>query len=336
MIEDTLFRKVFSIIIFLILLVLSFLVLKPILIAIVFGLILAFIFSPIYKFLLKITKSPNFSATIICLVLIALIILPIWFFTPTVINQTLKLYQSAQETDFVTPLKTVFPSFFASDEFSKEIGSTIQSFVTKASNFILNMLGSFLMNFPTLLLQFTVVLFTIFFVLRDNQQLVEYLESLIPFPKHIRKEFFDSSRDITASVLYGTVVIGLIQGVSIGIGLFLFRVPSAFLLTTLAVIAGVLPIIGTAIIWVPVMFYFLVVGNNLAAFGILLFGLFSSNIDHILRPMFVSRRTKLHSAVVLVGMLGGVFVFGFLGFLLGPLILAYLLIVLEMYRESRG
>ncbi|MBI2045005.1 AI-2E family transporter [Candidatus Pacearchaeota archaeon] len=336
MTEENSLRRIFSVIIFLGLLALSYLVLKPILLSVVFGLILAFIFSPIYKFFLKITKAPNLSAGIICLILLSIIIIPIWFFTPTVINQTLKLYQSAQETDFITPLKNLFPSFFASDEFSREFGSTIQSFITKSSNSVLNMLGNFLLNFPTLLLQFTVVLFTLFFALRDSKQMIEYLESLMPFPKHIQAEFFNSSRDITASILYGTVIIGLIQGVIVGIGFFAFKVPSAFLLTILAVIAGVLPIIGTGIIWLPVTIYFLIVGNNLAAFGILLFGILSSNIDNVLRPLFVSKRTKLHSSVVLIGMIGGVFVFGALGFLLGPLILAYLLIVLELYREVKS
>ena len=94
-------------------------------------------------------------------------------------------------------------------------------------------------------------------------------------------------------------------------------------------------IIGTTIIWAPIVIYLLLTGDTFSAMGITIFGLVSSLIDNFLRPIIVSRRTKINSALVLVGMIGGLFFFGVLGFILGPLILAYLLIILEIYRKKR-
>ena len=138
------------------------------------------------------------------------------------------------------------------------------------------------------------------------------------------------------SVIYGQVVIGIVQGLAVGLGFFIFKVPNALFLTLLASLAGIFPIIGTTIIWAPVVIYLLIAGNTFPALGVLVFGLISASIDNLARPVFVSKRTQMHSALVLIGMIGGLLLFGVIGVILGPLIIAYLLIVLEIYRNKRS
>ncbi len=333
--DEQYFKRIMTATILVFLIVLSFLLLKPILLSIIVGIILAFVFSPVYNWIYKIIKLKNISALLICILLIVLIILPIWFLTPILINQSLKVYFIAQQTDFVTPLQNIFPSLFASEEFSTEVGSITHSFVTKIANSLVNSLADIVLNFPVIFLQLLVVFFTFFFVLRDQEQLVAYVKSLLPFSKDVEKKLFESSKAITASVIYGQVIIGIIQGIFVGIGFFIFGVPNALLLTLLATLAGVFPIIGTMIVWLPVLIYLFIAGNTLSAIGILVFGVFSSNIDNFLRPIIVSKRTKLNSSIILIGMIGGLFLFGVLGLILGPLILAYLLILLELYRKKQ-
>jgi predicted PurR-regulated permease PerM len=328
------FRKFLVIAVIVSLLVASFFLLKPILMSIILGLILAFIFSPIYNLIYRVTRSPNFSATFVCIILILLIVLPIWFFTPMVIDQVFKVYLSAQKTDFVVILKQIFPSFFSSQQFSTEIGGMMHTFVVNTANSLLNALSEVITNFASLALQVLVILFTFYFTLRDKEQLGDYVKSLSPFSKDIEHKLFKYSKDITASVLYGQVLIGIIQGIILAIGLFIFGVPNALLLSIVAIIAGILPILGPMAVWIPVLVYLLVVGNTGSAIGILVFGLIASNIEHILRPMFISRMTQLHSGIVLIGMIAGLFLFGVLGLIIGPLILAYLIVILDAYREQ--
>ena len=147
--EDYL-KKVAIAIILGVLVILSFLLLKPILLSIIMGLILAFIFSPIYNWFYKHTKSKNLSSLLICILLLVLIILPIWFLTPVVIDQSIKIYIFSQQIDFTTPLKTIFPGLFTSEAFSAEIGSTIYSFVTRITNSLMNSLSNLILNFPTI------------------------------------------------------------------------------------------------------------------------------------------------------------------------------------------
>lgn len=317
------------------LIILSFFLVKPILLSIVFGMILAFMFDPIYNWFYKLTNSKNISAFLVCFLLVLIIVLPIWFFTPIVIDQSIKIYLSSQQIDFVTPLKTIFPSIFASDTFSAEIGSMIHSFVTQTTNKLVNALSSLILNSPIIFLQSIVVFFTLFFVLRDKDQFAAYIKSLLPFPKEIEKKLFASSKNMTSAVIYGQIVIGIIQGLVVGIGFFLFQVPNATILTVLSILAGVFPIIGVTIIFVPVMIYLLIAGNTFSAVGVLIFGLLSSSIDNFIRPIIVSRKTHLPSSLILIGMIGGILLFGILGLILGPLILAYLLIIVELYRNKK-
>ena len=181
----------------------------------------------------------------------------------------------------------------------------------------MNSISMVILDFPNLALQFTVIFFTFFFVLRDQEVIVEYVKSLLPFSKDVEKKLFDNSKLLTSAILYGQVIIGIIQGVILGIGLFIFGVKNALILTLFARLAGILPILGTAIVWLPVAVYLFVAGNTVPAWGVVVFGVLSSTVDNILRPIIVSRRTKIHSGILVVSMIGGIFLFGIMGFILG-------------------
>lgn len=339
--EEYYLKRALSIIIFVALLVLSFLVLRPIALSIISGLLLAFIFTPVFKKLNKNIKSKNLTAGLIVFAFVTLLIIPAFFLTPLVLNQSIKIYTLSQQVDFrevientFEGLEQVFPNFVVPEDFVTEAGASLDSFATKTTNLIVNSISDLFINFPSILLQLFVMFFVFFFAMKDNEEFIAYLKSLLPFSKDIENKLFKSSKDITVSVIYGQFIIGIIQGIIAGIGFFIFGIPNALFLTIIASIAGIFPIIGTTIVWIPVSIYLLVAGNSFEAIGVIVFGLLSSTVDNFLRPLIVSRRTKLEPSIIIVGMVGGWFFFGVLGLLLGPLILAYLLILLELYRKE--
>jgi predicted PurR-regulated permease PerM len=334
--ETDYFKKIGTSLVLLLLLVLSYILLKPILMAIFLGIILAIIFLPVYKKILKIIKSKNASAFIICILLIIIIVVPLWFLLPTLINQSISIFMSSQNIDFVTPLKTIFPSLFTSQQFSNEIGSILSSFTTKLTSSIMGGLGNIILNFPIIALELLVVFFVFFYVMRDEDKIIEYLQGILPFPKETEQRLFKSSKEITLSVLYGVIVLGIVQGLVVGVGFFLFGVKNALFLTILAAVAGILPLLGTTVVWVVVVIFMVINGSPLLPIlGICFFGFLAYLIDHFFKPVFISRRTQFHSVIILLGMVGGIIVFGFFGFIIGPLILSYLLIVLEIYRTKK-
>jgi predicted PurR-regulated permease PerM len=331
--EEDYLKKIASIIVLSCLVLVAFFMLKPILLSIIFAFILAFIFSPIFNFLYKKTKMKNLSAALICVFLILIILLPLWFLAPLLIEQSIKIYVSAQQLDFVALLKSIFPSVSA--DFSAEIGSMIHSFVIKSLSSLMNSSSQLVLQLPTILLQFAIVFFTFFFSIRDKDELLVYIRSILPFSKDVEASLFKSTEEITSSVLYGQIVLGVIQGLIIGLAFFMFRIPSALILTLVAIFAGILPIIGPALVWVPVVIYLFVAGNSVSAFGISIFGIISSSSESLLRPLLLSKKSRLNPAIAIIGMIGGFFLFGILGFILGPLILAYLIIFLEVYRTKK-
>ncbi len=317
-----------------VLIVLSFFLLRPILMSIIFGFVLVFIFSPVYNLLHKKIKSKNLCATIITLGLIIIIVALLILTVPIIVKEAVNLFTYAQEIDFRAIIQNLFPSLEQST-LAAQIDSTLHVFITDLTTSILNSITTFLGDFPIIILQLTVVLFTFFFVLRDKEDFLEYVRSVLPFPKDIQERLLKATKEVTASVLYGEVIVGLVQGIIAGIGFFLFGVPNPILFTVLAIIAGVLPIVGPTIIWAPLAIYLLITGNNVAALGVSIFGIASGLVDNFLRPVIVAKKLMMNSLLALLGTIGGILLFGVLGFILGPLIIAYLLIFLEVYRNKK-
>lgn len=317
------------------LLVLSFMVLRPLIIPMIMALILAFIFSPVQDWLVKRLRSKNLSASLIVVFLLMIIVLPIWFLTPVLMRQSLSIFGAVQNLDFIGLLESTFPRIFSIEGISSEIGYSLGSLTTRAIDAVISSLTELIINFPVLLLQLTVVFFTFFFVLRDREVVIEYIKGILPFPKDVETKLFKYTKDITNSILFGQLLTGIVQGVVLGLGIFIFGIPNALFLTLVAMLAGIMPVIGTFFVWIPLAIFLFIQGDMLAMWGIIVFGTISSNIDNFLRPIIVAKRTEIHMAIVLVSMIGGLFYFGVLGLILGPLIISYLLIFLELSRGKK-
>ncbi len=336
MIDEKSFNKIASIFLIVVLAILTFFIIRPILISSIFALILAFIFYPVYRKVYSWTKNKNLSALLICLVLLTIIILPLLFFIPMLVKQTFNVYTLMQKEDFLAPLHALFNKFFSSQELSNDLIVSVNSFTSKIASSFLNKFTDILLSSPTILLHGLLILFVFFFGLRDGEKFVAYIQSMSPLSKESEKKVFKQFKDITHSVIFGQIIVGIVQGIVTGFALFIFKVPNALILTLVATFVGILPIIGPWLVWVPVDVYLFMTGRTTAGFGLLIYGLIVvSWVDTIIRPLIVSKKTKINSAIILVSMLGGLFVFGVLGLIIGPLIIAYLLLLLEYYRDTK-
>lgn len=333
--DDLYFKRIITTVILVVLLILAFYLLQPLLLAIILGLILAFVFAPLYNRLFKLIKSKNLSAMILCILILLAVIIPLVLLLPLLIDQSITLYMATQQMDFITPLKEFFPSIFISEQFSGEIASIISSSINNLTNSIMNYFSNIILNLPLLLFQSIIVFFTFFFTIRDKEELITYIKTLLPFSPDVEKKLFESSKNITNSFIYGQIIIGSIQGLIIGIGFFIFQVPNALLLAVFATLAGILPVIGPSVVWIPTVIYLWMANNTTAVLGVGIFGIISSFSDNLLRPVIVSKRARLNPAIALIGMIGGYLLIGVLGFILGPLILSYLIIILELYRDKK-
>ncbi len=317
----------------LLILILIFLLIKPIILSILGGLILAYMFLPIYKRAVRLIKSRNLSATLVSILVLAIIIVPLYFIIPVMINQVFEFFKYTKELNVQGIMRSIFPA--APESFLIQMTVTFDGLISKITSVVLNTLVDFLLNLPVILFNLVIVAFVFFFALRDSDKLGEFVSALSPLNKTQEKKVVQQFKDITNSVIYGQVVIGFVQGLSAGLGFLIFGIPHALLFATLAIILSIIPLIGPFIIWVPAVIYLFLNGNTTSAVIFLIYNVvIVSNIDNLLRIYILSKKTNLSTVIVLIGMIGGLFIFGILGLIIGPLLLAYFITFLQAYKEN--
>jgi predicted PurR-regulated permease PerM len=315
--------------------ILAGIILYPIAYSIIWGILFAYICYPVHKWISKKIKNKFLSALFVCVGFFLIIITIGGVIIGAVFRQGVNFFLFMQKTNFVDIIKQILPNFLSSSPISENVISSINSYITNFIATYINYFTQMLSSLPSLIIKLAVVIFTFFFALKDGKEAIEYLKTLSPFKKETEDKFFNKLKDVTNSVLIGQIIVGIIQGLMAGIGYYIFGVPNIALLTIATCITAIIPIFGAWLIWVPVDIYLFSSGDTTSAFGLLIYGLFLvSIIDNVLRSLIVSRRTKINTGIVTIGMLGGLFVFGFLGLLIGPLILAYVLLVIELYRKN--
>ena len=335
MIEKNNFKDIINYALVIILFILAAMILYPLTSAIIYGILLAYICYPVHKITLKLVKNEFLSALFVCIGLLIILVTIIVILFGSLFNQVVDFYLLIQNLDTVNLIRKIMPSFISTSGISETVISSLSQHL---SNFIATYLKSFtnvVSNLPETLLKAAVASFTFFFALKDGKRLIEYFKSFSPIKKETEDKILKQLKEITNSVLIGHILVGVIQGLFAGVGYFIFGVPNVILLTFLTSIAAVIPILGAWLIWVPVDVYLFASGNTVAGIGLLIYGTFViSLIDNVIRTLVISRRTKINTWAVLIGMLGGLLVFGFLGLIIGPLILSYVILVIEIYRNS--
>ena len=311
--------------------VLAFFVLAPIVMSIIFGLLFAYIFTPVFMKINSKIKNRDVSAIILILAIIVLIAIPIVYLSPRLIKQVVETYALIKDIDF----HSVFSGLFQ-EEIANTLAVNFNNLVSQFFVTIINWIKVFVGNLPSMFLQIVVFLFTFYFATRDGAELKIYISKLSPFSTSTGNKFLKEFRGITNAIIYGQVLIGVVQGLLLGIGLYFLGVQGALVLTFIASIVSIIPVLGAWLVWFPVGIILLATGKIFAGIFLLLYGaLFISLIDNFLRPYILSKRSNLSTAMGVIGTIGGLYYFGIAGLILGPLIIAYVLIIIEFYQQGK-
>lgn len=335
MVDKQLINKIVVFFLIASLFVAGFFILRPIISSIFIGVLCAYILHPLYVPLKKKIRNPNLSVSLFLIILVITIAVPLWFFLPSFIKEIFDSYLYIQKIDLPSAIGKVV-GFFLSDETALAVSTQISIAIAKFFSFSLASSGAGISNFGGILIQASVVLFTLYFGLRDSQKIGVYISELSPFSKSTGDKFSKEFRNITNSIVFGQVATGLIQGLSLGVALWLLDVPNFIFLTVVAIIVSIIPIVGAWLVWMPISLILIVSGNVTQGVILLFYGLlFVSTIDNLLRPFFIARQSNINIFIAILGTIGGLYVFGFIGVIIGPLILSYLVIIIEFYREGK-
>jgi len=207
--------------------------------------------------------------------------------------------------------------------------------VVQIRNFMLKAAPDFLGSLTEWLLGFFLMLFVMFYSLQSGNSNIERMRAIIPLAPNLKDKLIEEIKSVTWAVVYGQVVTALIQGSLGGFGFFLFGVPNAVLWGFVMIVLSFLPLIGTPIIWAPAGIFLIMSGATARGIGLLLWGgVLVMNIDNFLKPRLIAGQSNIHPVVVLLGVLGGLKLFGFIGLVAGPLTLALLIALIRFYEEE--
>lgn len=293
--------------------------------------ILTYTLFPIYHFINQRTRRPQLSAGLCVALALLVMILPTVYLVSELVDQISGAYNTLQ-TDSLTQVGDYLNSLTNGRlDFQEILSSALDQLRQSVVGLAPNILGSI----SELLLGFFIMFFVMFYGFREGQGFITYLKALIPLEGGLKDSLFLEMRTVTQAVLYGQVLTAVIQGGLGGIGLLIFGVPNSLFWGAIMMITAFLPVLGTPMIWVPAAVGLILDGKATRGILLLIYGAtLVMNIDNFLKPKLVSGRTKVHPVLILIGVLGGLKVFGFIGMLVGPLILAILVALIKFYEQN--
>ncbi len=323
-------------------LVISLLIFKPFIIPLILAVVFATTFSPLHKKILKWTGGRKGLASLIStLSILVLAIAPIAFLITQIFKEATELFVfltgpegSVVLTDTIQGLVVSSRDFVpGADNFT----FNIDEYTSSGLNWFLSHLSSFLTNILGLLMSLFIFLISLYYLFKDGDKIQRMVISLSPLHDSYDHDILNKLELAVNSVIKGSLAIAIIQGILTAIGFLIFGVPNPALWGGVAAIAALIPGFGTALVIGPAVLYLLIVGKSAAGIGLLIWGVVAVGlIDNFLGPKLVERGIRIHPFLILLSILGGLALFGPMGFLLGPLVLSLLLALLDIYSSVRN
>ena len=346
--------KYFFILLFIAVAALALWVAKPFINALLASAVVAYVFYPIYNKLARVIKYKNLRAALVSAFILMLFLAPLFLVIESAAPDARFVYVRAKQKILTGELLDVSCPPGKETVLCKisnriqelvqdpDIKYYLEESVGKVTSFILGTTSGLVFALPVIFINLFVTFFAVFYFLRDGKKLIEYVKRIMPINPRHRTRVFKQFEETTHAVVYGSLLIALIQGTLGGLGFWIFGVSSPLLWGLMMAIFALVPFVGTAIIWLPAAVVMIATasaaGDPTAVWkgiGLLLYGFFIiSGIDNVLKPVLIGDRAKVHPVIILVGVLGGLTVFGFAGFIIGPLVLAVFKAFLDIYRTE--
>jgi predicted PurR-regulated permease PerM len=299
---------------------------------------------PIYHWLeIKLNGRRSLASILTLILLLIVVVLPLGVLTGVVTGQAIKVSQSAMpwvKAQIEQP--GAFTDFLATLPFYDQIVPHSELILRKAgemvgsiSHFLINNLSSATLGAVQFLFMLFVWLYTMYFFLMDGDKLLEKILYYLPLQDHDEQQMLDRFTSVTRATLKGTAVIGILQGGLAGLAFWVVGIPSATFWGVIMVVLSIIPSVGTALVWVPVALILGLGGAVGKAVGLFVFcGLVVGSLDNLLRPILVGKDTQMHELMIFFGTMGGIFMFGMMGVIIGPIIAALFVTVWEIYGQA--
>jgi predicted PurR-regulated permease PerM len=323
----------------------SYLLVAPYLGAIVLAFVLSLLCYPVHHWISnKMPTKPNLAATLSCLLLVLVILVPASLVFAALVQQgllvTKQIYlwlgQGGAEQLLLHPylqqLQALAADKLPGDLLTpRQIIERLSEFAAGFSKELLNLSTKMLGDLTGLLFSFVLMLFVLYFLLRDHDKIVAAIQHYIPLSRSQKDALLSEAKLVARSAVLGSVLTAIAQGLAGGIAMAIVGFPGLFWGTMMA-FASFIPAVGTALIWLPASLYLFFTGDwgwglFLAGWGVLVVG----SIDNVLRPILMQGSSNMSTLLIFLALLGGIQLFGLIGVIYGPIIFALTLVLLRLY-----
>lgn len=322
-----------------------YLLLSPFLVPIAWAMLLAFIANPAMLPLLRAVRSRTAAALILTAVLALLLAMPAWLSGRLAVeaSKAVSLGQFMRHGLAQAGSQALPPSWMASIEgWLEKLGlplENVQRWMSEGSRYLADYFtanaATIARNLVTFIVDLGIMLFSFFYLLRDGEEYYDFVRSLTPLNEDDKALVFETLRTMLSSTVRGLLMTALFEGVLLGLGYLVTGLPDWLLLGAASGAAGLLPVGGTAIIWVPAGIYLWATAGWGWAVGLLIWGaIVVVVIDNLLKPMTVGQGSDLPAVALFFGITGGLEVYGPLGIFAGPAVIAVFAALIRVYRRS--
>lgn len=301
------------------------LIFSPFLNVLLWSMVLTVIASPLNNALRKVGRAPNVAALITVLVVIFVVLIPAFFIVTTAADHADEAVAAVQQgyaklTDPASRHYQFIEQYVDLNTLLQK--ENIQQRITTLGGEITTQSWSLLSYGFITVVETLLVLFTTFYMLRDGGTLLGGVRALLPLAPEQSDAMIARVRTIISASLKGTMLIALIQGTIGGIVFWILGLPAALLWGLVMILASLIPVVGSSIIWVPAAIYLLSTGWPGKAIALVVCGIGISMVDNLLRPTLVGSKTRMHELTVFFAVLGGIQLFGPVGLIAGPIFVA--------------
>lgn len=317
-------------------LALMYFVMRPYIVPAFIAVVCAVVFRSFHENVEGRFKNRNVAAFVSVLAVVVLIVVPLVIIGMLIYSEASDFYVSLSQKD--TPGGYLNYGLEKIDQhlqsFAPQIKIDLRSYITAGLSWLVSHTGSIFSAFLNIIVELMIMMFALFYLFRDGSKLRQIVVKLSPLDESDDVNILNKLEVTINSVVRGSLIIAIIQGSLTAIGFTIFGISQPVLWGIVAAFASLIPGIGTALVTIPAVIFLFVTGNVWSGVGYALWGAVATGgIDNILSPHLINGKVKIHPFLILISVLGGLVFFGPIGFLAGPIALAFATELLKLYPK---
>jgi predicted PurR-regulated permease PerM len=333
---------------FALVLVVAAMTLWPLVTTILTAFIIGYVFYPVYCFINKKLKKSNLSAVIVIIIIVLLLIVPSFFMVNTLAKEVYTVYTKTKQFVVAGSLGSEYCEQSSNmlcgaiSKFNEIFGDTsvrfyIQDGIERLTANMINWATDFAFSLPMKIAQGIIMLFMVFYFLKEHDKITDKIKLILPMKMKHRQDIMKKVDDVIYAVVFGSILVALIEGVIGVIGFWLFMPNSTFLFWGVIIaFTALIPMVGSWIVWLPAIIIQFANHNYFSLIGLALCWIIVAYVDTFTRAKIIGNRAKIHPAYIVIGVIGGIALFGIIGVVIGPMVLALVDTFLKIFTTKEA